>query len=103
MFLELRIFNLLKIMFLNLVEVYRKWYRYFFKLEVMDFLYNLFIELEFDLFVDVWGVFWLMMNMFYNNVIELKVVKFEEFVNMEKLFIDFSDNLLNCICIEEMR
>lgn len=49
MFLELRIFNLLKIMFLNLVEVYRKWYRYFFKLEVMDFLYNLFIELEFDL------------------------------------------------------
>lgn len=103
MFPELRIFNLSNTMLPNLAEAHRKWYRYFPKLEVMDLSYNLFTELEFDPSGDAWEVPRLTMNMSHNNVTELKVAKLEELVNMEKLFIDFSNNPLNCTCTEETR
>ena len=102
-FPSLRVFNLSDNLMPNLPDVYKKWFRYFEKLEVMDLSHNYFTELEFDPSAEAWNKPVLRMNMSYNKISELKVSKLEELINMKKLFIDFSHNPLNCTCTEETK
>ena len=43
----------------------------------------------------------LKMNLSYNKDSQLNVFEIEKLINMNKLFIDFSHNPLNCSCTED--
>lgn len=70
-------------------EFFLKWFYYFQNFQLIDVFYNNIKKFRFDLDVDVWDVLVLIVNLFYNNIIDIKVKQIVKLVEIKKFFVDF--------------
>ncbi|XP_061164494.1 uncharacterized protein LOC133173525 [Saccostrea echinata] len=99
-FPELSVYNVSHSDLQSIPDSFTKWYYYLRNLQVIDASYNKIKKFRFDSLADVWDVPLLKVNLSYNNITEIKAKQVEELVQTKKLYVDFSNNPINCSCTD---